>query len=204
MRVNATCDTSKGKADLAALAERIRETAVPRTLNALIDQAQRTGLRQIAITYRIAARTIEQYATQKPARADDPEASITVKGKGFPLSLFNPVQGPKGVTVTIKGRRVLIPHSFQIRGRFAIRHAGITLHVFARGSYGGKYGGTPSGQSFGRFLFNKSRLPISEIWSFAPPDAFSNPQVVDAMQDIVDGNAGKELQRQIAAVTRGF
>jgi hypothetical protein len=196
MRLKVRDNLAEVERDLDQLAERIRSTAIPRVLNALIGSAQSAGFRQIAQTYQIPARTMEQYASQRLASAADLQASITVKGRGFPLSIMNPVPGPSGVTVTIKGRRVTIPHSFMVK-RFG-------QHVFARGAYGGKGVRRATGESFGRFAFGRTRLPISELYSFAPPDAFSNKATVEAMDEAVKERAGKALQRELSAVARGF
>ena len=203
MRLNVTDNADKAERDLSALYERIVSTALPRTINALLGSAQTAGFRQIAQTYQIPARTMEQYASQQLASAANLEASITVKGKGLPLSMFNPRSGPQGVTVTIKGRDVLFPHSFMVPGRFG-------LNVFARGAYGGKGVSRPTGESFGRFVFDRGGvgarhgLPINKFYTFAPPDAFDNPVTVQAMQDNTAERAPAQLQRELSAVVRGF
>ena len=139
---------------------------------------------------------MQRYASRKDARRDDLEASITVKGRGFPLSEFRPVQTAKGVSVVIKGKRITIPHTFMVR-RFG-------QHVFARGAYGGKGLRKATGETFGRFTYGRTRLPINELYTFAPPDAFSNPEVVQAMDDRVEQQAAAALEREVAAVARGF
>lgn len=196
MRMSATCDTSKGRAQLDALRAGIEDVAKPRTANTLADQAETVGFRKIGELYGIPARRMAQYASRRDARAGDLEASITVKGRGFPLSEFRPRQTAKGVAVTIKGRTFVIPHAFMVR-KFG-------QHVFARGAYGGKGLRKATGESFGRFAYGRTRLPINELYSFAPPDAWSNPEVVQAMDDRVESQAPSVLRREIAAVTRGF
>jgi len=196
MRMSAQCDTRPGFAQLDALRASIDDVAKPRTLNTLADQAETAGFRKIGQVYDIPARTMQRYASRRDARAGDLEASITVKGRGFPLSEFRPKQTARGVSVVIKGRRIVIPHTFMVR-RFG-------QHVFARGAYGGKGLSRATGESFGRFAYGRTRLPINELYTFAPPDAWSNPEVVDAINARVDEQAGKVLQREIAAVSRGF
>lgn len=196
MRLKITDNASQFEAQMDAFRDAVLQVAVPRAANTLRDQAQTAGFRQIAQTYGISANTMAQYASSKVASANDPQAGITVKGKGFPLSTFKPVQTATGVRVTVKGRTFTVPHAF-IVARFG-------GNVFARGSYGGKYGGKQSGESFGRFLFNRSRLPISKLLSFAPPDCLDNQAVRDAMDARMDEQAGKVLAREIAAARRGF
>lgn len=196
MRLSVTASLDQGFRDLDAFADRIRSRAIPRALNTLRDQAQTAGFRRISDAYQIPARMMEQYATVQAANADDAQAGITVKGKGFSLGAFKPAQTGKGVAVTVKGKRIVIPHSFMV-ARFG-------AHVFARGSYGGKYGGTPTGQTFGRYVYTKERLPIAELFTFGPAEAFSNQRTVDAMNGRVDEQAASVLAREIRAVARGF
>lgn len=196
MPVTMRCDTSKGDAALDAFARDVRAIAAVRAVNALSDQAETAGFRKVAELYQIPARTMQQFSSRKYARAGDVEAVQTVQGRAFPLSAFKPVQTRVGVSVTIKGKRVTIPHAFMV-ARFG-------LHVFARGSYGGKGGVIPTGETSGRFVFGRRRLPISELYTFGPADADSNPQVVAAKNERVDEQAAKILNREIAAVRRGF
>lgn len=196
MKLRAKDNLSEVLADIDAFAESIAGVAVPRALNALRAQAQTAGLREISSVYEIGPRTMEKYVTVKAATNGDLEAEITVKGAGFPLRVFRPVRTDKGVRVTVKGRTFIVPHSFII--------AKFGGHIYARGSYGGKYGGRPSGESFGRFQFNRSRLPISKLFSFAPPDALNNQRVRDAMDARVDEQSARVLAREISAARRGF
>lgn len=168
-----------------------------RAANTVIAQAERAGFAEIQAVYQIAPKVMSGYASTRLASQGELEASITVKGRGFPLSTFNPRPGPKGVTVTIKGRDVLFPHSFMVPSRFG-------RNVFARGAYGGKGVSKPSGDSFGRFAFSTPRLPINKFYSFAPPDAFSNARVIAAMDDVVANEMPKQLERELKAAGRGF
>lgn len=168
--------------------------ATVRTVNKLADQAQTAGFRKIADVYKIGPRTMDQYARTKLAGIEDLEATITVKGRGFPMSVFQPLRTGKGISVLIKGKRVLIPHAF------FIPRAG--ARVFARGGYGGKGARKPTGESFGPFQFNRSRLPINQLFTFAPPDAFSNPDVVETMNDRVEAQAKAVLTHEIKFAVR--
>lgn len=181
--------------DLDRLAERIAAGQI-RVVNTLMKQAERAGFAEINTVYQIKPSAMSQYASVQLAAANDPQAVLTVKGRGFPLSLFNPRQGPKGVTVTIKGHDVLFPHAF-MTPKFG-------RNVFARGAYGGKGVSRPTGESFGRFAFSTPRLPINKFWTFAPPDCLDNEQVRRAMDDTVAANAPKQLQRELSAAARGF
>lgn len=193
MKLKATCDLSQGHAALDDFARGIHERAIPRTLATLADQAETAGFRKVNELYQVPARTMGQYATIK---TEDTQASITVKGKPFPLSVFKPIQTKTGVSVIIKGRRIVVPHSFMI-ARFG-------QHVFARGAYGGKGKTIPTGETSGRFVYGRGRLPIAELGTFGPADAFGNAQVTETMDERVSEQGGKVLAREIAAVRRGF
>lgn len=160
--------------------------AVPRALNRLRDQAATAGFRQVADMYQVPVRAMrDRYSRLEDANRIRGESSINVKGKGFALYGLSARQTKAGVSVVIKGRRRLI------RGAFLKRlpktgHIG----VFARGVYGAT------------FQFRRGRLPINELFSFAPPDAFSNPEVVETMNDRVESQAFSVLQAEIRFATR--
>jgi hypothetical protein len=183
-------------ADMDRFIDKARTVGIPRALNKLRDQAQVAGLRRISDIYGIGPRTMERYITTKLATASALEASITAKGKGFPLAMFQPRQVRQGVSVRIKQRRVIVPHAFM--ATMPNGHVG----VFARGAYGGKGISIFTGESFGRFQFGRRRLPINELYTLSPPDALNNPDVIEAMNDRVDEQAGAIIQREVAFATR--
>jgi hypothetical protein len=183
-------------AEMDRFIDQARTVAIPRAMNKLIDQAQTAGLRKISDVYGIGPRTMEKYVTTRLATASALEASITAKGKGFPLSMFQPRQTRNGVSVRIKDRRVIVPHAFM--ATMPNGHVG----VFARGAYGGKGVLVFTGSTFGRFKFGRRRLPINELYTLSPPDALSNDDVTRAMQDRVDQQAAKVLAQELAFASR--
>lgn len=155
----------------------------------LRDQAQTVGLRKINEIYRIGPRTMERFVVVRlEDRADGIAASISARGKGFPLYLFDPRQTRAGVSVSVKGKRFVIPHTFIARMKSG------RVGVFARGAYGAKGLRKPSGKTFGRFAFGVSRLPINELYTLSPPDALANPDVTEAMAKRVEEQAGKVIK----------
>lgn len=180
-------------ADIDAFLARVRGVAMPRALNKLADQAGVAGFRAINDIYKIGPRTMEKYARVELAGPNKLEASINVKGAGFPLYAFQPRQTRKGVSVLIKGRRVLILHAFI--ATLPNGHTG----VFARGAYGGKstHRIASTGRGSSGFVFGRGRLPINELYTLSPPDAFSNPDVVDAMQSRVDEQSQRVIAQEI-------
>lgn len=197
--------------DLDTVVADMKSVAAVRTLNTLQEQAAVVGFRKIAEVYGVGPRTTEKYATVELASPDHPEATITVKGPGFPLIAFNARQTRAGVTAKIKGRL----HLF--RGAFIARMPNGHVGVFARGSYAGKGSTTlkPTGR-IGRFVLGRGRrvkrnnrwgsseLPVNELFTSSPGDTFANEDVVDAMQDRIEEQAPKVMAREIAAVRLGF
>ena len=195
MQVRVSSNIDAVMKDFDALESAIVDVAMPRALNELRDQAQVAGLREIASQYDVGPRTMEKYVSVKFATAADLEAKISVKGRGFPLADMRPRQTRAGVTVSIKGKRILVPHAFMV--------AKFGEHVFARGGYQGKTGGVrPTGEAFGRFQFGKGRLPLGELFTFGPVEAFGNAAVTEAMNDRVDAQAGAVLKRELRFAAR--
>ncbi|HEY1283004.1 MAG TPA: phage tail protein [Steroidobacteraceae bacterium] len=196
MRLSARTNVDQVLRDLDDYVKTAVDVAMPRAVNKLADQAETAGLRKISDIYGVGPRTMEQYVTVDRASAKDLRATINAKGKGFPLTLFNPRQSRLGVTVRIKGRTVLIPHAFIAR-----MHNG-HVGVFARGAYGARGAQLLTGEMFGRFAFGRSRLPINELYTSSPPDALANPDVLDAMQKRVDEQASKVIGQEIRFAVR--
>lgn len=183
--------------EIEAYIDKVNLIAVPRAINKVANQAQTAGLRKINDIYQIGPRTMEQYVYTTLASASDLTATINAKGAGFPLYLFSPRPTNKGVTVSIKGTRILILHAFI--ARMPSGHIG----VFARGAYGARATHfEATGEAFGRFAFGKSRLPINELYTLSPPDAFDNPDVIKAMDDQVALQMPIVLAQEIKFATR--
>lgn len=196
MRLKATADLAKGNAQLDRLAAGIRK-AKARAANELRKQARTAGLRAVNDAYSIGPRTMEQYVTETVATPEEPTAALTVKGKRLPMSAFKPIvrRGKGGgVSVLIKGRRVLIRHAFI--GQFG--------QVVARGAYQGRKAIRPRGDRFQGFAFGKGRLPVSALQGISAAEAFGARVVVDAMNNRIDEQAAAVLRRELDAVARGF
>lgn len=180
-------------ADMDAFVARAQSIAMPRAINKLADQAQVAGFRAINDIYKIGPRTMEKYARIELAGPNKLEATINVKGAGFPLYAFQPRQTRQGVSVLIKGKRVLILHAFI--ATLPNGHTG----VFARGAYGGKsrHNIAATGHGSSGFVFGRGRLPINELYTLSPPDAFGNPEVTQAMNDRVEEQAAKVIAQEI-------
>lgn len=216
MRLKATIQTEDAFKAIDAYAKAVQEIALPIALNKLGDQAEVAGRRKIRDIYSIGARDIAPYLHVRPAGRGSLEWVLEATGIGFPLSLFKPRQTKAGVTVQIKGKRVLIPHAFYkpVRGN---------AQVWARGTYNAAVGGgggtqgkrsgkrrkagirertgrsafEPTGERFGRFAFGRNRFPIALLRTLTPPAALQNPEVTDAMQQRVEEQAPKVIKAAI-------
>lgn len=203
IRLSATSNVDDVMAKLDAFASSVTQVAMPRAINKLIAQAQVAGLRAINTEYRIGPRAFEKYVRTTLVTGTRLEALITVRGQGLPLQLFNPRTIGKpgrrggGVRVTLKGRTFLIPHAFIKTMKSG--HVG----VFARGAYGGKGKQDFTGERFGRFQFGKRRYSINELFTFAPPGAFSNPIVTEAMFERMREQSQKVIAQEIRFASRG-
>lgn len=203
VRLSTSTNADEVVRSLDAFGHAILGRAASRAVNKLADQAKTAGLREVSAIYGIGPRSFERYVTVKLAAAGEFQASIRAKGQGLPLYLFDARQTAKGVSVRIKGRRFVVPHAF-----IATMRSG-RVGVFARGAYGGQGITKPTGERFGRFVFgssyrgrNRARLPINELYTFSPPDAFANPRVVQAMSDRVQDQLDKVMRREIAFALR--
>ena len=196
VRMKATSNLDAVLGDLDGFVDDVVNTAAPRTLNRLRDQAKTAGFRKLAELYDVGPRTMDKYASVTFASPSDLQASINVKGKGFPLYVFAPRQTKTGVSLKIKGKRVVIPHTFL--AKMPNGHIG----VFARGAYGARFrvskGGKDTRVRRGRW----TELPIRELFTFGPAKAFGNPDVVDAMQARADEQAAKLLKQEIRFASR--
>lgn len=213
MKLGIRTNVDQVLADIDAFEAKVRQVAVPRALNRLRDAARVAAARQIAEVYGLGVREIQasRYIRIELASPARPVASFSMGGPGFPLSLFRPLKVPgQGVSVLIKGRRVLIPHAF-----LATMRSG-HLIVGARGAYGGKSGrALRRTGAFGRFVFGRgdrlkrankwgvTELPINEFLGFSLGDALGNRLVEQATQQRVQELAADELRRQIRFAQSG-
>jgi hypothetical protein len=197
MRIRTNADEVLSKLD--AFVSDVRTVAGARAVNKVGQQAQTAGFRRISELYGVGPRTTERYASIRLAGVGErnPEFVLTVKGAGFPLVDLNPIQTRKGVSVRIKGRRHVIPHTFL--KRMPNGHLG----VFARGAYGGKGLLDATGEAVGRFRFGRSRLPINELRTFAPPNTLREASVIDAMQARAAEQMPVVYAQEVRFATRG-
>ena len=212
MPIRTTTNVQEVDRGLDTLRAAVLGQAAARAVNRLTEQAQVAGLREVDRIYGIGPRSFEKYVKTELAKGGELKASITVKGEGLPLYLFDARKVKAGISVKVKGRRFVVPHAF------VARMASGRVGVFARGSYGGKGLTKRSDQTFGRFVFGKgsrkikgkrpgkgqarSGLPINELYTFAPPDAFANPKVTGAMNDRLFEQMEKVWQQEISFAMR--
>lgn len=195
MRITTKSNSDEVLGKIDQFAELVSTIVAARAANKLSDQAQTAGFRKVNELYDVGPRKMEKYASARIATPSTPSSAIIVKGKGFPLSAFRPRQTSQGVSVSIKGRRALIRHAF-----IATMPSGHT-GVFARGKYGARFQfgvGTRHVKRHGK----STELPIAELFSFAPADAFSNPDVIAAMDARVTEQGPKVFAQELRFATR--
>jgi hypothetical protein len=213
MRIRAKTNADEVIGDIDRWLGDLADKVAPAVVNELADRAETVGVREVAREYGLTQRDFRKYLRRTRARAGDPEAEIRAIGPALPVGLFSPIPTAKGVSVRIKGKRILIPHAFIQKVK-----AGDKTYqgVFARGAYGGKGVLYLQGESFGRFVFGysrrknkkqrkgsgRSRYSINELYTFGPSDAWRNETVVTAMQDRVESEMGKVMQQQIRRFVR--
>lgn len=195
VKVGVSSNVDQVLADLDGYVDDVVKIAAPRALNRLRDQAKTAGFRALADEYDVGPRTMDKYASVTFASPADLRASINVKGSGFPLYAFAPRQTKLGVSVKIKGKRVLIKHAFL--AKMPNGHIG----VFARGAYGAQFR-FQKGRRITKPRDKRTELPIRELFTFGPSDAFSNPVVVEAMQSRVDEQMGSVMRQEIRFAAR--
>lgn len=206
LKLNVTTNLDSVLRQLDTWSDDVAQRAMTIAINKLGAQAKTAGLREIRQTYGLSIADIGPYFDFTEASRSPLAYTITAKGKGFPLSLFKPrvVRGiGGGVSVLLKGRRVLIPHAFIFQGQ-----------VFARGTYNagpagpgtvGRRAGKrrkagirertgvsafdPTGERFGRFAFGRNRFPITLLRTTTPPSVLLNPDVVKTMNDRITEQA---------------
>jgi len=181
-----------------AFVDDVAQVAGPRALNKLMDQAQTAGFRRAAAIYGVGVRKIAAIAKVKPARRGDVQVELAMTGIGFPLVDMPGVrQTKRGVSVLVKGKRQVYPGTFL--ARMPNGHVG----VFARGAYGGKGIRVPTGQSIGRFVLGRSRLPINELRTFGPAELIRNQDVLDEMNRRVAQQAPSVYAQEVRFASRG-
>lgn len=95
----------------------------------------------------------------------------------------------------IKGKCVVIPHTF------IAKMPNGDVGVFARGTNGAtfRFG---KGRHRNKPRAERTELPIHEPYSFASSDAFSNLEIVEAMQDRVAEQMPKVIAQEIRFAAR--
>lgn len=189
LKIDIRTDLKKEAARLKRLSAKMNDQVVVRALNKTARQAKTQAGREIKDYYKIGTRVVNRHITVKTAGRGKLEAFVKAEGRPIPMLAFKARQTSEGVSVSIKGRRILIPGAFI--GRMKSGHVG----VFRRGGYKGNFEQT--GESFGRFKFGRKRLKINELFSFNIPQGFSNKVVMDKVISRINQQFPKVLSQEI-------
>lgn len=213
LSISSNLDQAFGELDAFVLSCQV---AGARTVNKVLDQAETAMLRKVSELYGVSADDMRKgsdkgrrWLTRKLATPGNPEGAIIVRGAGFPLYLMKPRQTKAGVTALVKGRRHLYP------GTFIARMKSGHIGVFARGAYGSKSAHRLRATGrIGRFTLGRgervsrpnkwgsSEIPINELYTFGPPEAVGNPDVLEAGQDRIDAQAAKVFVQEVRFESR--
>lgn len=164
--IDIRADVDRAVRSLTLLQRTVIPTATVRALNKTGAQAKTQAGREIATRYNISSRVAGRQIRVTRATKVSLTAIVRPSGRKIPVMAFQARQTAAGVRVHIKrGSPRVIAHAFIVRTRSG--HIG----VFARGRYSG-----------GRFVHEKPRLPITELFTVGVPQAFGNRVVIEALQ----------------------
>lgn len=160
----------------ADLTEKINNIAAVRALNKTATTVRAEAARRIRSEYSIKTSAAKDQMAIRRATARDVRSAIVVSGRPIPLIEFSANQTKRGVSVKIKGARKVITHAFIARMRSG--HRG----VFIREIINGKRG---------------ARLPIRELFSLSLPTAFSQKQIIAALEQVAAARYTETLAQEV-------
>lgn len=180
-------DVDRAVRSLTKLQRTVMPTATARALNKTAAQGKTQAGREISTRYNITSRVAGRQIRVTRANKSSLTAIVRPSGRKLPVMAFQARQTAAGVKVQIKrGSPKVIAHAFIARTRSG--HVG----VFARGRYSG-----------GRFVHQKPRLPITELFTVGVPQAFGSRVVIEALQRKVREKFPGILEHEIRfAVTK--
>jgi hypothetical protein len=181
---------------LGNLSKGMADKAITRTINKTAVQGKTQATREIKEQYQISTRVVGRGISIRRAGRGVLQAVIKVEGRPLPMIAFQAKKDARGVSVVIKGRRVVVPHAFIATLKSG--HKG----VFARGGYKGGF--EKNGQQFGRFQFGKQRFPIGELFTASLPQGFNNKVVKDKVVKRINEQFPKVLGQEIAYLLSQF
>lgn len=174
-------DVDKAVRALSQLQRTIIPVATARALNKTGSQTKTEASRLIRQTYNLPARTIARQISVTKASRTTLTAIVKPSGRKLPVLSFSARQTAAGVRVHIKrGSPRVIAHAFIARTRSG--HVG----VFARGRYSGR-----------SFVHQKSRLPITELFTVGVPQAFGNRVVIQALRTKIAQTFPRVMEHEI-------
>lgn len=185
--IDIRADIDRAARSLTKLQRSVIPTATARALNKTAAQAKTQAGREIRDRYNISSRVIGRLISVSRAAKTSLTAIVKPSGRKLPVMAFQARQSAAGVRVQIKrGSPKVIAHAFIVRTRSG--HVG----VFARGRYSG-----------GRFVHQKPRLPITELFTVGVPQAFGSRLVIEALQRKVREKFPRILEHEIRfAITK--
>jgi len=185
--IDIRADVAHAIRSLSSLQRTIIPTATARALNKTAAQTKTQAGREISTRYNIKSREAGRQISVDRATKVSLTAIVKPSGRKLPVMAFQAQKTPSGVRVHIKrGSPKVIAHAFIVKLKSG--HVG----VFARGRYAG-----------GRFVHQRPRLPITELFTVGVPQAFGSRLVIEALQRKVREKFPGILEHEIRfAVTK--
>lgn len=149
-----------------------------RALNKTAITVRAEAARAIAATYSMKVGVVKDLMKIRNATRADLRARISASGRPIPLIAFSANQTRRGVSVKIKGRKV-VTHAF-IATMPKTGHVG----VYARTGQFGRKG-------------NPKLEKIKQLYSLSIPAAFTQKQIMEALLAVSKSRFGETLRQEV-------
>lgn len=186
MQIDVRFEIEQAIAKIDRVKKEVADKAIVRALNRVAEQSRTESGQQIrAAGYDLKAGDIKAAISLRRASAGNVRAVVKASGRPIPLIKYAARQTRKGVTVSVKNGRRLIPGAF-----IATMQSGHT-GVFIRAGSGHKKVRQRTGM-------NWSGLPIKELFGPSIPSAFINKTVQEALVASVRQRFPERLKHELA------
>lgn len=184
INISVKADIQAARVKLFELRTNVVNKATISALNKVAAQAKTASSKEIrGAGYNMKAAAIKKQISVRRASGSNPVALLVCKGRPIPLIEYSARQTAKGVTVSVKTGRKLIPGAFiaTMNG-----HEGVYIRT---------------GNQHKRVMRNGKPqwegLPIKQLYGPAIPDAFKNDTVRDALIKLIKTKFPDILQHEI-------
>lgn len=167
----------------------VRDVAVPRALNKMIDQVATASAREIRATgYKLKISDIKKGLKKARATPNALTARVTASGRPIALMAYGARQTGKGVSVDVLNGRKVVTHAFI--ATMPNGHKQVLVRVGKTHQKKRKGAGT-----------QWSGLPIKALFGPSVPDGLANAAVQAALQRLVTEKFPTILRQQMDRLT---